>query len=250
MVSEANQSKNVCAIGVGPSRLVVAKELRREGHMVVVLEQNYDIRGQWLYDLNVEGEDPLGRNPLLKVHRSIYKSLRLMSPREVMGFIDFPFLVKKGRDARRFPSYRELFLYLEDFCEWFWLKEMIRFNTKVVRNKEKKSEEIVEQVFDVVVMATGHFSKPRLPSIQDHLQLDLDHNIFNSPSVTTSLAWPKSQHLRPSLDHNIFSFTLATTSLALLWVNLTMSIPIGRDGDGEQGLVKLRMMVDGRRKTK
>ncbi|KAJ1438900.1 Flavin monooxygenase FMO [Sesbania bispinosa] len=131
MVSETYQSKNVCVIGAGPSGLVVARELRKEGHKVVVLEQNHDIGGQWLYDPNVEGEDPLGRNPFLKVHSSIYESLRLMSPREVMGFTDFPFLSKKGRDMRRFPSHRELFLYLSDFCEWFGLRDLIRFNTRV-----------------------------------------------------------------------------------------------------------------------
>lgn len=185
MVFDRNQSKNVCVIGSGPSGLVAARELRKEGHSVVVLEQNHDVGGQWLYDPSVEGEDPLGRNTFLKVHSSIYESLRLVSPREIMGFTDFPFLVKKDRDVRRFPGHRELFLYLKDFCQWFGLREMIRFNTRVeyvgmldsgaigkdlkwvVRSKEKKvaPEKVVEEVFDAVVVATGHYSQPRLPSI-------------------------------------------------------------------------------------
>ena len=63
------------------------------------------------------------------------------------------------------------------------LRDMIKFNTKVhyvgplnygvpsedlkwvVRSKEKKREE-VEQVFDAVVVATGHHSKPRFPCMQ------------------------------------------------------------------------------------
>ncbi|KAG2679350.1 hypothetical protein I3760_11G047600 [Carya illinoinensis] len=186
MVSERNQSKNVCVIGAGPSGLVAARELRKEGHVVVVLEQNHDVGGQWLYEPNVEGEDPLGRNTFLKVHSSIYGSLRLVSPREIMGFTDFPFLVKKGRDMRRFPGHGELFLYLKDFCDWFGLRDMIRFNTRVeyvgmldysgvigkdlkwvVKSKEiKKTEKVVEEVFDAVVVATGHYSKPRLPTIK------------------------------------------------------------------------------------
>ncbi|XP_023921999.2 flavin-containing monooxygenase FMO GS-OX-like 9 [Quercus suber] len=184
MVSVRTQSKHVCVIGAGPSGLVAARELRKEGHSVVVLEQNHDVGGQWLYDSNVEVEDPLGRNTFLKVHSSIYNSLRLTSPREIMGFTDFPFLVKKGRDMRRFPGHKELFLYLKDFCEWFGLREMIRFNTRVeyvglldseaigkdlrwvVRSKEKKTEKVVEEVFDAVVVATGHYSQPRLPSIK------------------------------------------------------------------------------------
>ncbi|XP_020227320.1 flavin-containing monooxygenase FMO GS-OX-like 8 [Cajanus cajan] len=189
MVSETRvESKMVCVIGAGPSGLVAARELVREGHKVVVLEQNRDIGGQWLYDPNVQHEDPLGANPWLKVHSSIYHSLRLMSPREVMGFTDFPFLVKKGRDPRRFPGHRELLLYLKDFAQWFNLGDIIKFNTKVhyvgpfnygagasredlkwlVRSKENKGdhEEELEQLFDAVVVATGHYSNPRLPSIQ------------------------------------------------------------------------------------
>ncbi|MED6194354.1 hypothetical protein PIB30_027741 [Stylosanthes scabra] len=186
MVSETSyKSKNVCVIGAGPSGLVAARELRKEGHKVVVLEQNHEIGGQWLYQPNVEGEDPLGRNPSLKVHSSIYESLRLMSPREIMGFRDFPFMVKKGRDTRRFPNHTELLNYLKDFCEWFGLREMIRFNTRVeyvgmldygvcsnndlkwvVRSIEKKSEKVMQEVFDAVVVASGHYSHPRLPSLK------------------------------------------------------------------------------------
>ncbi|RVW31673.1 Flavin-containing monooxygenase FMO GS-OX-like 9 [Vitis vinifera] len=116
MVSERNQSKHVCVIGAGPSGLVAARELRKEGHSVVVIEQNHDIGGQWLYEPKVE-----------------------------------------GRDMRRFPGHRELLLYLQDFCEWFGLREMIR---------DMESEKVVEEVFDAVVVATGHYSKPRLPSIK------------------------------------------------------------------------------------
>ncbi|KAH0762746.1 hypothetical protein KY290_018819 [Solanum tuberosum] len=184
MVSERNLSKNVCIIGAGPSGLVAARELRKEGHNVVVFEQNHEVGGQWLYQPKVEHEDPLGSSNVLKVHSSIYASLRLTSPREIMGFTDFPFLVKKGRDPRRFPGHKELLLYLQDFCEYFGLREMIRFNTTVeyvgmldypefgkdlrwiVKSKEKEAEERVEEVFDAVVVAIGHYSQPRLPNIK------------------------------------------------------------------------------------
>lgn len=187
MVSaERSQAKKVCVIGGGPSGLVAARELRKEGHNVVVLEQNHDVGGQWLYQPRVEGEDALGRNKTLKIHSSIYASLRLTSPREIMGFTDFPFMMKKGRDMRRFPGHKELWLYLKDFCDWFGLREMIRFNTRVeyagmvdygefgkevkwvVKSRDVKKKVAVteEEVFDAVVIATGHYSQPRLPSIK------------------------------------------------------------------------------------
>ncbi|CAH9120944.1 unnamed protein product [Cuscuta epithymum] len=187
MVSERIVSKSVCVIGAGPSGLVAARELKKEGHNVLVFEQCHDIGGQWLYNAQVEGEDPLGRSRFLKVHSSIYASLRLISPREIMGFSDFPFLTKKGRDQRRFPGHEELLAYLGDFCEFFKVREMIRFNTRVeyvgmmnddnglggdmrwtVKSKEKKGgdEKVVEEVFDAVVVASGHYSQPRLPRIK------------------------------------------------------------------------------------
>jgi len=181
-------------IGAGPSGLVAARELQKEGHSVVVLEQNHDIGGQWLYEPNVEGEDPLGREPFLRVNSSMYKSQRFVWPREIMGFTDFPFLVTKDRDMRRFPGHRELLLYLQDFVDWFGLRELIRFNTRVehvgmvnygefgkdlrwvVKSKEittkgddDNDEKMVEEVFDAVVVATGHYSHPRMPSIKGNL---------------------------------------------------------------------------------
>ncbi|KAI3884336.1 hypothetical protein MKX03_006814 [Papaver bracteatum] len=185
MVSERNPcSKYVCVIGAGPSGLVAARELRKEGHTAIVLEQNYDIGGQWLYEPIVENEHPLGKNETLKVHSSMYASLRLTSPREIMGFSDFPFLIKKSRDMRRFPGHKELLLYLRDFVEWFKLRDMIRFNIKVeyvgmldfvkfgkekwiVRSKDiKRDEKSIEEVFDAIIVATGHYSQPRLPNIK------------------------------------------------------------------------------------
>lgn len=182
MVSERKLSKNVCVIGAGPAGLVAARELRREGHEVVVIEQKHDVGGQWLYDSKVEEENPLGKNRFLKVHSSVYASLRLISPREIMGYTDFPFGGKKGRDMRRFPGHNELLLYLQDFCNAFGLRESIRFNTRVenvemldypVLDNEhlkwvvkSKAEKEVEEVYDAVVVATGHYSHPRLPSIK------------------------------------------------------------------------------------
>ncbi|KAL2243061.1 flavin-containing monooxygenase FMO GS-OX-like 9 [Sesamum indicum] len=185
MVSERNSSvssKKVCVIGAGPAGLVAARELRKEGHSTVVLEQSHDVGGQWLYDPKVEEENPLGKDRFLKVHSSIYASLRLTSPREIMGFTDFPFVARKGRDMRRFPGHEELFLYLQDFCERFGLREMIRFNTRVEHVemldypvldddlkwvvRSKAAEKAVEEVYDAVVVATGHYSQPRLPRIK------------------------------------------------------------------------------------
>uniref|UniRef100_N1QTX5 Flavin-containing monooxygenase n=1 Tax=Aegilops tauschii TaxID=37682 RepID=N1QTX5_AEGTA len=108
------QRQKVCVIGAG----------MRSG----------DVGGQWRYDPMTDGADPLGAAAApVKVHGSMYASLRLISARETMGFTDFQFAPKDGRDVRRFPGHREVYLYLKDFCDAFGLMELVRLNTGVVR---------------------------------------------------------------------------------------------------------------------
>jgi hypothetical protein len=189
-------SKKVCVVGAGMSGLVTARELLREGLSVTVMEQSGDVGGQWLYDQRTDGDDPLGATAPVKVHSSMYASMRLMSPRECMGFSDFQFVPRPGaagRDARRFPGHREVYCYLKDFCAAFGLADAFRLNTRVVGvamaacgggggdgNSEVKwmvrsvrvdpdggDEGVaVDEVFDAVVIASGHYSQPRLPSIK------------------------------------------------------------------------------------
>lgn len=188
MVSESGsapvplQRKKVCVIGAGMAGLAAARELRREGHDVTVLEQNGDVGGQWLYDPIRDLADPLGAEVPVKVHSSIYASLRLISARENMGFTDFCFAPKEGRDGRRFAGHREVYLYLKDFCAAFGLMESVRLNTRVLRVAMMdpastcrqwvvrsvglgKCDGLEEEVFDAVVVANGHYSQPRVPSV-------------------------------------------------------------------------------------
>ncbi|GLJ13517.1 hypothetical protein SUGI_0214200 [Cryptomeria japonica] len=125
-----NGISKVGVIGAGAAGLVAARELKREGFEVVVYEQNADVGGIWLYNPNV-GDDPLGLELTGPNQGIAYQSLRTNLTRDIMGFMDYPFLVKEGRDSRRFPGHHELFLYLKDFARDFNLVELIRFNTVV-----------------------------------------------------------------------------------------------------------------------
>ncbi|XP_052145037.1 flavin-containing monooxygenase FMO GS-OX-like 9 [Oryza glaberrima] len=215
-VGKPRASRKVCVIGAGMAGLAAARELRREGHAVTVLEQAGDVGGQWLYDPRADDddeEDPLAAAAAAKpvrVHSSMYASLRLLGPREVMGFSDFQFVPRKsaagggggganpGRDPRRFPGHREVYLYLRDFYRAAGLTDAVRFNTRVVRvamapppcrggpgdamkwvvrstdaglwkrcsDDQMAEARCVEEVFDAVIVATGHYSQPKLPSIQ------------------------------------------------------------------------------------
>jgi len=91
------------------------------------------------------------------------------------------------RDPRRFPGHREVHCYLREFCDAFGLMDVVRLKTRVLRvaavaapmtstarqwavrsvrqlgNGDGAADE-VEEVFDAVVVATGHYSQPMLPS--------------------------------------------------------------------------------------
>ncbi|GLJ13516.1 hypothetical protein SUGI_0214190 [Cryptomeria japonica] len=191
-----NGISKVGVIGAGAAGLVAARELKREGFEVVVYEQNSDVGGIWLYNPNV-GDDPLGLELTGPNQGIAYQSLRTNVARELMGFMDYPFLVKEGRDSRRFPGHHELFLYLKDFVRDFNLVELIRFNTVVEYVgmagerqecfmsgedgldmdgdpmdervqwvvRARNSGVVEEEVFDAVVVCNGHYRQPVIAEI-------------------------------------------------------------------------------------
>ncbi|KAK9927507.1 hypothetical protein M0R45_024688 [Rubus argutus] len=172
-------SRNVAVIGAGAAGLVAARELWREGHKVVVFERGEQEGGTWVYTPKVES-DPLGLDPdRTTVHSSLYHSLRTNLPREVMGFRDYPFVAReedKERDPRRFPGHREVLMYLKDFANEFGISGFVRFETEVVlvgleeggkwkvKSKSKRGEDL-DEVYDAVVVCTGHFTEPRIAHI-------------------------------------------------------------------------------------
>lgn len=176
-------SLNVAVIGAGPAGLCAARELHREGHRVVVFEKSDQVGGTWRYDQRTDS-DPLGVDPSREiVHGSMYLSLRTNLPRQLMGFLDYPFPeCRENGDPRTFPGHEEVLWFLNKFADDFGLRELIRFNTEVVRIErvegkmdewvvESKSrrggecDSVVQDVFRAVVVCSGHFTEPRIAEI-------------------------------------------------------------------------------------
>ncbi|AEE33979.1 flavin-monooxygenase glucosinolate S-oxygenase 4 [Arabidopsis thaliana] len=171
-------SQHVAVIGAGAAGLVAARELRREGHTVVVLDREKQVGGLWVYTPETES-DELGLDPTRPiVHSSVYKSLRTNLPRECMGYKDFPFVPRgddPSRDSRRYPSHREVLAYLQDFATEFNIEEMIRFETEVLRVEPVNGKWRVQsktgggfsndEIYDAVVMCCGHFAEPNIAQI-------------------------------------------------------------------------------------
>ncbi|GAB4861918.1 hypothetical protein Ancab_037173 [Ancistrocladus abbreviatus] len=173
------RSLKVAVIGAGAGGLVAARELKREGHRVVVFEKSSRLGGIWYYDPRVES-DPLSENPNREiVHGSVYFSLRTNLPRQLMGFSDFSLKERVYGDPRRYPGRQEVLSFLNDFASQFGIIELIRFETEVIRVERvgrqgqewlietirRGIEESSEEVFDAVVVCNGHFTVPRLAVI-------------------------------------------------------------------------------------
>ncbi|PSR91572.1 Flavin-containing monooxygenase FMO GS-OX-like [Actinidia chinensis var. chinensis] len=164
---------NVAVIGAGAAGLVAARELRREGHSVVVFERENRLGGTWVYDPKTES-DPIGLDPSRTVAQSsLYASLRTNLPRETMGFRDYPFAAST-RDPRRFPGHGEVLEYLNDFANEFGLTELVRLGTEVKRVgleggkwrvRSRCGEDFLDEIYDAAVVCNGHYSEPRIAEI-------------------------------------------------------------------------------------
>ncbi|VVA92044.1 unnamed protein product [Arabis nemorensis] len=170
-------SKHVAVIGAGAAGLVAARELRREGQSVVVFDREKQVGGLWIYSPKTDS-DPLSLDPTRSiVHTSLYESLRTNIPRECMGFTDYPFVPSDdvSRDPRRYPSHKEVLAYLQDFAKEFKIEKMVRFETEVVRVEPVNGKWSVrsknsggfseEEIFDAVVVCSGHYTEPNLAHI-------------------------------------------------------------------------------------
>ncbi|KAI4323504.1 hypothetical protein L6164_023102 [Bauhinia variegata] len=137
-----NRSVKVAVIGAGVSGLSAARELQREGHRVVVLEKQHRIGGSSL------------------------------------GFLDYPFSKEETGDPRTFPGHEEVLRFLDKFADEFGLRSLIRLNTEVVQVERVNRHWVVEsrtqnsasvsqerEVFEAVVICTGHFTEPIIVKI-------------------------------------------------------------------------------------
>ncbi|XP_039008132.1 flavin-containing monooxygenase FMO GS-OX-like 3 isoform X1 [Hibiscus syriacus] len=173
------EAYKVAVVGGGFAGLVTARELQRECHRVTVFEKANNVGGMWLYDSRVD-TDLLGLDPNREiVHSSLYRSLRVNLPRQIMGFMDYPFVEKEGGDPRNFPGPEEVLRFLEDFARDFGLMRLIRFGHEVVRVErvdEVSHEWVVEyriqenesrwewkeEVFEAVVICNGKHTEPKV----------------------------------------------------------------------------------------
>ncbi|KAL1916940.1 uncharacterized protein VTP21DRAFT_5137 [Calcarisporiella thermophila] len=158
--------ERVAIIGAGASGLTSIKQCLEEGFEdIVCFEQNEFIGGLWHYtEIDDTNNDP---------HSSIYRSTIINTSRQIMSYSDFP--VPENWPV--FLPNQMVARYFDMYAEHFELIQYIRFKTKVTQLEQLSDErwkihyiqngsEEKAEIFDYVMIASGHHRVPRWPNFE------------------------------------------------------------------------------------
>jgi Flavin-binding monooxygenase-like len=156
----------VAVIGAGSSGLAVLKALHEHEVAVECFERGSAVGGLWRYE-NDNG--PSGA----------YASLRTNASRLRMQYPSFPMPESYGD----FPHHSEMAAYLGAYAEAFGLRTLIRFGTTVERLEPASDgrwrivlDDGSRRSFRAVVVATGVFWSPRLPTYPGRFEGTVSHS--------------------------------------------------------------------------
>ncbi|QDS68781.1 hypothetical protein FKW77_005654 [Venturia effusa] len=154
-------AKRVAVIGAGPTGLMALKNLREDGFNVTGFESRPYVGGLWKHST----DESISAAANTVFNSSIYRS----------AASDFPF----PEDADDFPTSKQMYNYLESYCDHFGLRKNIKLSTRVVGIQRDEKEWVIDvetasesgsttrsERFDKVVVATGSFTKPKYPKIE------------------------------------------------------------------------------------
>lgn len=173
-------TKRIAIIGAGPSGLAVLRAFesaRAKGAEIpelVCFEKQEDWGGLWKYTWRT-GLDQYGEN----VHCSMYRYLWSNGPKEALEFADYSFEEHFGRPIPSYPPRAVLHDYIMGRVEKSGVRPYVRFNTPArwvqydeatakftVRVKDLVADRDYSEVFDHVIVASGHFSVPNVPDFE------------------------------------------------------------------------------------
>jgi trimethylamine monooxygenase len=167
--------KRIAIIGAGPSGLAQlrafqsAKAKGADIPEIVCYEKQSDWGGLWNYTWRT-GVDEHGN----QCHGSMYRYLWSNGPKEGLEFADYTFEEHFGKPIASYPPRAVLFDYIKGRVEKAGIRDWIKFD-HIVRDvrfedgrfsvtvRDEINDTEAREVFDNVVVATGHFSVPNVP---------------------------------------------------------------------------------------
>ncbi|MTH65482.1 NAD(P)-binding domain-containing protein [Paracoccus shanxieyensis] len=170
-------TQRVAVIGAGPSGLAQLRAFQSAAAKgdaipeVVCFEKQSNWGGLWNYTWRT-GVDEYGE----PVHGSMYRYLWSNGPKEGLEFADYSFEEHFGKQIASYPPRAVMFDYIEGRVNKAEVRDWIRFSS-VVRNvvydaegdnftvtvHDQVNDRVYSEVFDWVVVASGHFSTPNMP---------------------------------------------------------------------------------------
>ena len=169
--------KRVGIIGAGPSGLAQLRAFQSAAENgedipeIVCYEAQSDWGGLWNYTWRT-GVDDNG----FPCHGSMYRYLWSNGPKEGLEFADYTFDEHFGKEIASYPPREVLFDYIKGRVEKAGVRDWIRFNNYVrdvryddasgtftVTARDTAKDEETTEVFDHVIVASGHFSTPNVP---------------------------------------------------------------------------------------
>ena len=170
-------NKRVAVIGAGPSGLAQLRSFQSAAQKgaeipeIVCFEKQANWGGLWNYSWRT-GLDEHG-DP---VHGSMYRYLWSNGPKEGLEFADYSFEEHFGKQIGSYPPRAVLFDYIEGRVNKAGVRDWIRFNTPIrhvrydagsakftVTAHDMIADRMYEEIFDNVIVASGHFSTPNVP---------------------------------------------------------------------------------------
>jgi dimethylaniline monooxygenase (N-oxide forming) len=147
--------RKVAIVGSGPGGLVAAKYLKQHGFEPVIFEQNNDIGGQWNAYSPASG---------------VWPSMVTNTSRLLTCFSD----VAHEPQTPIFPSNQQILAYLRRYAQTFGILPGVRFGARVelIERKQNRGWEIhwkdkeeKSETFSYVIVASGRFNRPAIPSL-------------------------------------------------------------------------------------
>ncbi len=151
----------VAVIGAGPGGLVAAKHAIEAGFEVSVFEASDDLGGQW---------------NTAAAHSGIWPGMRTNTSRAMTAFSDYP--PPPTHDLH--PLAEQIHDYLRSYSDRFGVTQRIRFGTPV--GDLQPGWRVDGEPFDAVVIASGRFRAPFLPTGLQGFTGELLH-AFDYPGV-------------------------------------------------------------------
>ncbi|ETX08488.1 MAG: potassium transporter [Candidatus Entotheonella gemina] len=173
-------TQRVAIIGAGPcglSQLRAFQQAEEKGEAIPELtcfEKQSGWGGLWNYDWHT-GTDPYGE----PVHGGMYRYLWSNGPKECLEFADYTFDDHFKKPIGSFPPREVLYDYITGRAKHGDLRRYVQFDTPVkfveyvdstgkfeVRVKNLVEDRERTEVFDYVIVCTGHFSVPHVPDFE------------------------------------------------------------------------------------